>query len=129
MEEKMRILKMLEDGTITAEEAAELMDALGVDAQPEAENPGLPTLKRNYERKMLHIQVDGNDKVNIQFPISAIRKILKVTGKIPLPEETLGDFDLDALMEAISECLDEEIVGDFVNVTAVDGTSVRIYVE
>lgn len=31
MEEKMRILKMVEDGTITAAEAAELMSAMGVE--------------------------------------------------------------------------------------------------
>ena len=32
MDEKMRILKMVEEGTITAEQAAELMDAMCVDA-------------------------------------------------------------------------------------------------
>ena len=31
-------------------------------------------------------------------------------------------------MDAISECLDEEIEGDFVNVDAADGTTVRVYV-
>lgn len=129
MEEKMRILKMLEEGTITAGEAAELMDALGVDEQPETEKAGLPALKKNYDRKMLRIQVDGNDKVNIKFPISAVRKILKITGKLPIPEDKLNGVDLDGLMEAVSECLDEEIVGDFVNVSAADGTTVRIYVE
>lgn len=129
MEEKMRILKMLEEGTITAGEAAELMDALGVDEQPEAEKAGLPALKKNYDRKMLRIQVDGNDKVNIKFPISAVRKILKITGKLPIPEDKLNGVDLDGLMEAVSECLDEELVGDFVNVSAADGTTVRIYVE
>ncbi|MEY8367506.1 hypothetical protein AALA24_01940 [Anaerovoracaceae bacterium 42-11] len=35
MEEKMRILKMLEEGTITAEEASDLMEALqGTEIQP-----------------------------------------------------------------------------------------------
>lgn len=33
------------------------------------------------------------------------------------------------MMDAISECLDEEIQGDFVNVTAADGTKVRVFVD
>ena len=32
-------------------------------------------------------------------------------------------------MEAVSECLDEEIEGDFVNVAAADGTTVRIFID
>ena len=31
MDERLRILKMVEDGTITAEQAAELMKAMGVE--------------------------------------------------------------------------------------------------
>ena len=45
MEEKMRILKMVEDGTITAAEAAELMSAMGVE-----EASGLPQ-KQTYDKK------------------------------------------------------------------------------
>lgn len=78
---------------------------------------------------MLRIQVAGKDNVNIQFPISAVRKILKITGKLPIPQDKLNGVDLDGLMEAVCECLDEEIVGDFVNVSASDGTTVRICVE
>ena len=129
MEEKMRILKMLEEGTITADEAAELMDALCADEPPAAETRGLPSQRRSYDRKLLHIQVTGRDNVNIQFPISAIKKILRITGRLPIPEANMNGIDLEALMEAVSECLDEEIVGDFVNVSAGDNPNVRIYVE
>lgn len=41
----------------------------------------------------------------------------------------MNGIDLEALMEAVSECLDEEIVGDFVNVSAESTPTVRIYVE
>ena len=33
------------------------------------------------------------------------------------------------MMEAISECLDDELEGDFVNVEAADGSTVRVYVD
>lgn len=124
MDEKLRILKMVEDGTITAEEAAELMNAMGVE-----ETKQTPA-RRNYDKKMFRIVVDGSgDKVNIQFPVGAIKKILKVTGTLPIPEKDLQGVNLEEMMDAISECLDSEIEGDFISVEAVDGTRVRIYVD
>lgn len=128
MEEKMRILKMLEEGTITAEEASDLIEALqSTDTQTTlmAEKP--------YNKRMLRILVDNEsngNKVTVQFPVGAVKKILKVTGKLPLPEEQMQDFDLAELMEAINECLDEELDGDIVNVTSsAENTTIRICIE
>ena len=124
MDEKLRILKMVEDGTITAEQAAELMAALGA-------APGDDVLRGSYDKKMFRILVDGlsGDKVKIQFPVGAVKKILKVTGKLPIPEKDLQGIDLSEMMDAVAECLEAEIEGDFVNVEAADGTTVRIFVD
>lgn len=126
MDERLRILKMVEDGTITAEQAAELMKAMGL--EEESQVPAKS--KAGYDKKMFRIIVDSvdGDKVNVQFPVGAIKKILKVTGKLPIADKDLQGVDLEQMMEAISECLDEEIEGDFVNVNAADGTTVRVYV-
>ena len=126
MDERLRILKMVEDGTITAEQAAELMKAMGV--EEESQVPAKS--QAGYDKKMFRIIVDSvdGDKVNVQFPVGAIKKILKVTGKLPIADKDLQGVDLEQMMEAISECLDEEIEGDFVNVNAADGTTVRVYV-
>ena len=127
MDEKMRILKMVEEGTITAQQGAELMSAMDV------EIPAQQTaiVKSSYDKKMLRIIVDSidGDKVKIQFPVGAIKKILKVTGKLPIPEKDLQGVDLSEMMDAISECLEDEIEGDFVNVESADGTTVRIFVD
>lgn len=126
MDEKLRILKMVEEGTINAQQAAELMKAMGVE-----ESTGeVAVVKDGYEKKMFRIIVDSvqGDKVNVQFPVGVIKKILKVTGKLPIPESELQGVDLEELMEAVSECLDGGIEGDFVNVDAKDGTKVRVYV-
>lgn len=127
MDEKLRILKMVEDGTITAEQAAELMEAMKVDT-PEQQTS---ITKTSYDKKMFRVIVDSvaGDKVNIQFPVGAVKKILKVTGKLPIPEKDLQGVDLTSMMDAISECLDDEIEGDFVNVAAADGTTVRVFVD
>lgn len=126
MDETLRILKMVEDGTITASQAAELMSAMKADVP--AQQTSL--IKTSYDKKMFRVIVDSTtgDKVNIQFPVGAIKKILKVTGKLPIPEEDLQGVDLPAMMDAISECLEDEIEGDFVNVDAADGTTVRVFV-
>lgn len=127
MDEKLRILKMVEEGTITAEQAAELMSAMNI-VLPVQQSA---IVKSSYDKKMFRVIVDSisGDKVNIQFPVGAIKKILKVTGKLPIPEKDLKGVDLTSMMDAISECLDGEIEGDFVNVEAADGTTVRIFVD
>lgn len=127
MDERLRILKMVEEGTITAEQAAELMSAMNIDLPVQQS----AIVKSSYDKKMFRVIVDSisGDKVNIKFPVGAIKKILKVTGKLPIPEKDLKGVDLSSMMDAISECLDGEIEGDFVNVEAADGTTVRIFVD
>lgn len=128
MDEKLRILKMIEEGTITAEQAAELMSAMNVENSPEQP---ISLVKSDYDKKMFRVIVDSTsgDKVKIQFPVGAIKKILKVTGKLPISEKDLQGIDLSSMMDAISECLSEEMEGDFVNVEASDGTTVRVFVD
>lgn len=127
MDEKLRILKMVEEGTITADQAAELMAAMNVDAAAEL----VPVSKSSYDKKMFRIIVDSTagDKVKVQFPVGAVKKILKVTGRLPIPEKDLQGVDLSSMMDAISECLDDETEGDFINVEAADGTTVRVFVD
>ena len=127
MDEILRILKMVEDGTVTAEQGAELMSAMQMDL-PARQTGGV---KSGYDKKIFRVIVDSQtgDKVKIQFPVGAIRKILKVTGKLPIPEKDLEGVDLPGMMEAVSECLDAEIEGDFVSVEAADGTTVRVFVD
>ena len=127
MDETLRILKMVEEGTITAEQGAELLSAMNLN--PPAQQ--IPAGKSGYDKKMFRVIVDSpaGDKVKVQFPVGAIRKILKVTGKLPIPEESLQGVDLSSMMDAISECLDDEIEGDFVNVEGADGTTVRVFVD
>lgn len=59
MDEKLRILKMVEEGTVTAEQALELMAALGLDekgngeaerTETDREDTGAVAVKR-YEKK------------------------------------------------------------------------------
>ena len=125
MDEQLRILKMVEEGTMTAEQAVDLMSAMELDVSVQS------VAKNTYDKKMFRVIVDSEtgDKVNVQFPVGAIKKLLKATGKLPIPDDCMKDMDLSNIMEAVSECLDEEIEGDFVNVEGADGTVVRVFVD
>ena len=125
MDEKLRILKMVEEGTMTAEQAVDLMSAMELDVSVQS------VAKNMYDKKMFRVIVDSEtgDKVNVQFPVGAIKKLLKATDKLPIPDDYLKDMDLSNIMEAVYECLDEEIEGDFVNVEGSDGTVVRVFVD
>ena len=92
MDEKSRILKMVAEGTVTPEQAEQLLDALGADVAPQS--PAVPA--SDYDRKMFRIQINSAD----------------------------GE-----MMDAVAECLDSRVIGDFVTVESADGDHVRFFVE
>jgi hypothetical protein len=66
-EEKLRILKMLEEGKIDADKAVELMDALDrAETRPS---------ERELKKKWIHIQVekDGRNTVNVKVPLALLK--------------------------------------------------------
>lgn len=131
---------MVEEGKISAEQGVSLLDALEAPASKEAggeENaPSTQWLdissvsNSSYENKMLRVAVDSTDgdKVNIQLPVKIIRQVLKVTGKLPIQNEGMQNVDLDSLTASILECLDNETLGNIVDISASDGTTVKVYI-
>lgn len=133
MEEQLRILKMLEEGKITAEQASELLAALTPrkEAEPASyEVAKTEPVNMDYDKRMVRIVVDCNegDKVNVQLPVTAIRQILKVTGKLPVVSENMQGIELTELLDTVVDCLDAEAIGDIVNVESKNGDIVKIYI-
>lgn len=133
MEEQLRILKMLEEGKITAEQASELLAALTPQKEPEAASYEVAETERvnlEYDKRMVRIVVDSSegDKVNVQLPVTAIRQILKVTGKLPAVSESLQGIELTEILDTVVDCLDAEAIGDIVNVESKNGDIVKVYV-
>lgn len=138
MDEKLRILKMVEEGKISAEQAVSLLEAMGgpeesagQESLPATELPDvLNTQNAAYEDKLLRIVVDTTtgDKVNVQLPVKIIRQLLKLTGKLPIQMEGMESIDMEALISSILECLDNESLGNIVDVADADGTTVRVFI-
>jgi len=119
-EEKMRILSMLENGSISANEAAKLLDA--VTAVDESVSNGKPN-------RWLRIRVaeDGIDKVKVNLPLKLVKLLSKMQGI--LPEDARGqldehNIDLEYIVQAIQEGAEGEIVS-----VEDGGDTVKIFVE
>ncbi|MGM0508050.1 MAG: SHOCT-like domain-containing protein [Fusobacteriota bacterium] len=129
-EEKKKILEMLESGKISAQEAAELLEAVG----EEKENKELldtSKLSEEYAKKYLRVRVyDQNDdtKVKINIPIKLVKAGLSIAKNFGADLEgvNLSDRDIDMIIEAI----ENEVEGEIVNIEADEGkTIVKVYID
>jgi len=147
-EDRVRILNMLAEGKISADEAERLLDALESRMTEASAAPGSapsaikgdPTPLLNALPKFLHVKVDGEEgeKVDVKIPLALVRSGLKLTSLIPpqamdqINEQMAAsgmsiDFtnfkpeDIDELIEALREME--------VNVDGKNGEKVRVYCE
>jgi hypothetical protein len=142
MEEKLKILEMLRDGVITVEEASELLRTIDEAKSEAKEEPDVKiiTTKKttNQKAKMLRISVDSaeGDVVNVNIPVSFLKaaiasgtinnlynKSFNVKG---VDQEVIKDsLDINLLIE----CVENDFVGNLVDIESGNGDVVRIYFE
>lgn len=131
-EEVLRVLKMVEEGKISADKAKELIDALdGLNSASGSDTKIVLSEQKNYEDKFLRIKILSaeGDKVNVQLPIKIIKEIIKITGKLPIKTEGLDGIELEQLVNTIVTCLDNEVMGEIVDVTSSKGDIVKVVIE
>lgn len=88
--EREKILKMLEEGKITADEAMRLLDTLETAAAP------APSRKSRFIR--IKVTNDGEEKVTVNLPIGLAKMALRVASNF---EPKVKDLDLDAIIEEV----------------------------
>ncbi|WP_066874476.1 SHOCT-like domain-containing protein [Clostridium mediterraneense] len=127
-EEIMRVLKMVEESKISADKAKDLIDALG-DTSKNTE----VTISKKYEDKFLRVKVLGHDgdKVNVQLPIKVIKEIISVGGKLPISTFIKGmdEVDMSELMNTLASCLENEAIGEIVDICSSEGDIVKVTIE
>lgn len=121
MEDKKRILKMVEEGKITAEEAIKLLDVLDsnekcdiVVKEEVIEDDDFFDIKNDGKKgKMLFVRVKSKDgsKVKVNIPLEFI-KIMGGIGSMYSSELEKYNIDIAKLMDAI----DNGFVGRIVEV-------------
>jgi hypothetical protein len=124
-EERMRILNMIREGKITAEEGANLLTALG-GSQKEARKP--PT-RLSGEPRWFRVRVSdmlsGKTKTTINIPLSLMEWGLQI-GAHFAPE--VRDVNVDQLMESLRTGATME--GKIVDVIDdEDGEHVEIFID
>ena len=143
MDEKKKILKMVEDGKITAQEALDLIEAMG---KTEKEEVNTEKPKGKGSNRMFRIRIDASEqdgrekaKVNINIPLNVARKLTSLTKMIPdsakaeMEKEgvNIDELNLSELLDALYESGSEESLVD-IDATDGDGRSgakVKIYVD
>lgn len=103
--ERKIILEMMKNGTITLEEAEELLDA----AENSHNNAGAAEVKRqDVKPKRIRVAVEENGKqiVNIKLPFGLIRTGLNIAQKIgpkyAKEAEVLNDINVDEILAGLS---------------------------
>ena len=99
-EERLEILRLLEAGTITADEAATLLDALDRASLPSSNSES--TRLRSAEARLVRIRITdsttGRAVVNLAFPLGLIKSGLDIAGQF-VPEYLPK---VDAIRESVT---------------------------
>lgn len=142
-EEILRITKLLEEGKITAEQAAALIGALqgtaGATASQKEEPRDNASKRAMLEEEMAAAQIPGQkmlqvrvlaqngDRVKVNLPLNFVKGILKATGKMPMiKEEHIEGVDMEQLMESITMAIDHDLNGRIVDIESANGDIVIV---
>ncbi len=129
-EERMKVLRMVEAGKITAEQATQLLEALdeaptGPKGAPAGS--GGPAVPANIAGRWFRVRVTDSDtgkvRVNVRLPVGVVNAGLKMGMRFAPQVEGL---DLDSL----SAMINSGEVGQIVDVfDDKDGEHVEVYIE
>jgi hypothetical protein len=122
-EERMKILKMIEEGKLSAEEGTKLLAALSEKrVPPSARGSGMPGGARWLRIRVTDIRT-GRSKASVQIPLALVDAGMKI-GAHFAPE--VEGVDMSNVMEAVRS----GVTGKIIDVTDdEDGEHVEIYVE
>ncbi len=120
-EERLKILKMIEEGKISAEDGAKLLAAL-TDSRKAAAMP-VNTSDSRWFRVRVTDAATGRPKVNVNIPIGLVHVGLKVGARFAPGLEAEE-------MDAITQALNTGMTGKIIDVTdEEDGEHVEIFIE
>lgn len=124
-EERMKILKMIQEGKITAEEGAKLLAALRESRKATTNRPGVSLGgNKGWLRVRVTDMASGRTKVNVNLPLGLMDAGLRI-GAQYAPE--LQDMDLDQLMTELKSGTTSGKIIDVID--EEDGEHVEIFIE
>jgi len=126
-EERIKILRMIQEGKITAEEGIQLMEALDTGKPPASRVSVVPAQPITHNPRYLRVRVTdtntGKARVNIRLPLSVIQAGIKMGARFS-PE--IEGLDVAQLMDYIRSGETGQIIDVF---DEEDGEHVEIFIE
>ncbi len=128
MSEKLKILKMVEDGVISSEEALKLMEAMEDEPAVNISNK-----KVDYRGKKLKVKVfdpEENTKVDVKIPLSLVKLGFKIGSKFsPEFQAKIGDIDIEEVIQSALDEFNETGSQTIVDIEQENGTMVKVIIE
>lgn len=120
-DERMKILKMIEEGKITAEEGTRLLAALGKQRRKRS------TLQEGKPR-WLRVRVtdihSGKESIRVNLPIGLVNVGLKMGARF------VPDIEQEMAMEELADALQQGITGKIIDIIDdEDGQRVELFIE
>ncbi len=125
--ERLKILKMIQEGKITAEEGIELLDMVGDKGGKGKsgipEPPAPPRSNAQWFRVVVTDTITGKTRVNVRLPVSLVNAGMKMGAKFSptvegLDQEKLAEFLKSGEVGKVIDVYDED-----------DGEHVEVYIE
>ena len=117
-DELVRVLKLVEQGKLTAKQAQDILEALNL---PQG---GSARTGKRFLR--IHVaEPEGNNNLRIALPLGLVRIARKFIPAAKLKHMQDNGIDLDDILA----CVQDETHGELVNVQGSGGESIRIWVE
>lgn len=122
-EDQMKILKMIENGTITADEGMKLLQAIG--GSEEKKGSANRISKPSHVRILVENEFKSKP-VTVKLPIGLFKAGIKLGEKFsPEFQGAMSEVDYDAILTAINE----GTMGEIMSVDTDDGSHVSIFIE
>jgi len=122
-EERMKILNLIREGKITAEEGAKLLSALG-ESQKSTRSPATRTAgEPRWFRVRVTDLVTGKSKVSVNIPFGLMEWGMQIGAQFA-PE--VADLDLGELKEMLNSGVEGKVI-DVID--EEDGEHVEIFIE
>ena len=126
-EERIKVLRMIQEGKITAEEGILLMEALDTGKPPAPKTPAISAQSISRGARYLRVRVTDTDsgkvRVNIRLPISVVNAGIKMGARFS-PE--IEGLDITQLMDYIHSGETGQVLDVF---DEEDGEHVEVFIE
>jgi len=126
-DERMQILKMIQDGKISAEEGAKLLQALSTGAKADKQRSPAPSMPGGSDARWFRVRVtdlgSGKNKVSVNIPMGLVNVAMRMGARFAPNIENVN-------YEEMAAAIKSGATGKVIDVTDEEsGERVEIFVE